>query len=552
MSYLILLRIGTNDRQETREESGPRLTIGRGTQSQLRLDHDAVAVEHARIDRGENGRYVLTDLGSVTGSYVNGKRIETAQLAAGDQIAIGPYLIKVELLQQLAGPLILDVRQIRAASEQAESVGADYAAAYGLSRSFFNKAILTWFCTGAALLVLAGVLIAGKTGTFRPGAVSSAHMLIADQCSQCHVPFGGPSEKNCVSCHQGPEHHANQVTTPSCQTCHVEHRDAPALVQVDNRQCVACHADLKTKDASPDKEKTPGGFAKRVTDFVEDHPEFSVSMTVGPTERRVRIGMNDRAGMARFQGAIKLNHMKHLGKTLVGQNRPLECIDCHQPAQDGRLMVPITFEAHCSGCHDSELRVPDSNCRVPHGSVEIVDQFLRFRISENLCQPVFPQLPERRLLYTFSKPQPPMTPSAAESVRLAENDLFRTKDLRCQFCHELTFLEGEPLAKVEKSAIPALWFAHAQFEHKAHRMLACSECHIGAEDSQKTADVLVPGKETCLLCHSKSERGGAFQEASAPTLCAACHLYHPKAEHHQWNFQKTLKDLGVARRDPTR
>jgi hypothetical protein len=513
------------------------------------LDHDAVAVEHACINQEENGRYVLTDLGSVTGSYINGKRIEKAQLAAGDQIAIGPYLIKVELLQQQAGPLILDVRQTRAAAEYTETVGADYAAAYGLSRTFFSKAILTWFCTGAALLALAGVLIAGRTGTFRPGGVSRAHMLIANQCFQCHVPFRGVSEKNCASCHQGPEHHANQVTTPTCQACHLEHRDAAALVQVDNRQCVACHSDLKTKDASPNDEKTPGGFAKKITDFVKDHPEFFVSMAMGPTEKRVRVSMNDRTGMGRFQGAIKLNHMNHLGKTLVGQNRPLECVDCHKPAQDGRLMVPITFEAHCSGCHDNELRVPGSNCRVPHGSVEIVDQYLKNRISENLCQPVPP--PQSRLLYTFSRPPPPMT-TTAESVLSAENDLFRTKDLRCQFCHALTFPEGEALPKVEKSTIPELWFAHARFDHKVHRMLDCVECHTRAQKSEETADVLVPGKETCLVCHSKSQRGGAVQEASAPTLCAACHLYHPKAEQPQWNFKKTLKDLGFARPDPRR
>jgi hypothetical protein len=322
------------------------------------------------------------------------------------------------------------------------------------------------------------------------------------------------------------------------------------LVQVDNRQCVACHADLKTKPASPDRAARSGGFAKRVTDFVEDHPEFSVSMTLGSTVQRIR--MNDAAGMARFQGAIKLNHLKHLEKILVGQKRRLDCVDCHRPAQDGRLIVPITFEAHCSGCHDDELQLPNSNCRAPHGSVEDVDDYLRNRISETLCKPVSPQLPEPRLIYTFSKPQPPMNLSTAEQVRNAENQLFRTKDLRCRFCHELTFSEGEPLPKVEKSAIPGIWFSHARFEHKAHRMLDCVECHAGAEKSQKTADLLVPGKATCLLCHSKAERGGALQEASAPTNCAACHVYHSEPKDDPWKFKKTLKDLGLTRRDARR
>jgi hypothetical protein len=116
----------------------------------------------------------------------------------------------------------------------------------------------------------------------------------------------------------------------------------------------------------------------------------------------------------------------------------------------------------------------------------------------------------------------------------------------------LSFPEGKSLPEVEKSTIPALWFSHARFEHKAHRMLDCAECHRAAEKSDKTSDVLVPGKSTCLLCHSKSQPSGAAQEASAPTRCAACHVYHSKAEDDRWKFKKTFEDLGVAPRDADR
>src|SRR5258708_38655233 len=68
---------------------GDSLLIGRGTNAGLRLDDDAVALEHARIERDAAG-YKLADLGSVTGTYLNGKPLENgAHLKDGDTVGIG-------------------------------------------------------------------------------------------------------------------------------------------------------------------------------------------------------------------------------------------------------------------------------------------------------------------------------------------------------------------------------------------------------------------------------------------------------------------------------
>ncbi|HSN87586.1 MAG TPA: FHA domain-containing protein, partial [Thermoanaerobaculia bacterium] len=71
---------------------GDVLLIGRGTNAGLRLDDEAVALEHARIERNPAG-YQLTDLGSVTGTYLNGKPLagRVVSLKDGDTIEIGPY-----------------------------------------------------------------------------------------------------------------------------------------------------------------------------------------------------------------------------------------------------------------------------------------------------------------------------------------------------------------------------------------------------------------------------------------------------------------------------
>lgn len=65
-------------------------TIGRAPQSDVFLDDITVSREHARIERTANG-LVLTDEGSLNGTYVNRQRIESAQLSDGDELQIGKY-----------------------------------------------------------------------------------------------------------------------------------------------------------------------------------------------------------------------------------------------------------------------------------------------------------------------------------------------------------------------------------------------------------------------------------------------------------------------------
>jgi pSer/pThr/pTyr-binding forkhead associated (FHA) protein len=67
------------------------VTIGREKGNTIRLTERNVSRAHARILK-RNGHYILEDLGSYNGVRVNGARIERqAELAAGDQVAIGNY-----------------------------------------------------------------------------------------------------------------------------------------------------------------------------------------------------------------------------------------------------------------------------------------------------------------------------------------------------------------------------------------------------------------------------------------------------------------------------
>jgi pSer/pThr/pTyr-binding forkhead associated (FHA) protein len=66
------------------------MTIGRAPQSDVFLDDITVSREHARLERTPNG-LVLTDQGSLNGTYVNRERIESARLADGDELQVGKY-----------------------------------------------------------------------------------------------------------------------------------------------------------------------------------------------------------------------------------------------------------------------------------------------------------------------------------------------------------------------------------------------------------------------------------------------------------------------------
>jgi len=63
---------------------------GRDPQSTLFLDDISVSRSHARIEMQDNG-FVIRDMESLNGTYLNGERVEEADLAAGDEIQIGRF-----------------------------------------------------------------------------------------------------------------------------------------------------------------------------------------------------------------------------------------------------------------------------------------------------------------------------------------------------------------------------------------------------------------------------------------------------------------------------
>lgn len=528
MPYRIRRKL--QDRLDTKDVAGSRLVIGKGPNADLRLEHDAVALEHAWIQE-EAGHYTLIDRKSATGTYLKGKRIEKAPLADGDRITIGPFLLNVHLSGFAADALSLDVSPIAESTEPkqatAKSQRIDYAAAYALSQKFLNKTFLTVILTVGGVAVLAGFLFAAKGRIFRPGAVSDAHAMFANDCGRCHVPWGGVTEQTCQECHAGPVHHKEQAFAPTCMSCHPEHQGQKFLARAGNQNCVQCHANLKTKGNGPSQ------FQGKITDFSRDHPEFAVALKNDGGEKRLRL--NETTARQSDFSKIKLNHEVHLKPGLKSPKGSVQlaCKDCHTPAVDGRLMKPVTYEVHCKDCHELGFDDQYPKRQVPHAEPEAVHAYLLRVYAEFPDERVsYPEAPRRfPLLISPEK----INPSLLQRIRRAESQLY---GVTCKECHEVNQKSGA-LAEIEKPRIPVVWLAHARFSHKPHRILACASCHEGVFKSKETADVLLPGIETCRSCHRQQlfER----QQATATTECAACHVYHNKTEERDWDGRFDVK-----------
>jgi hypothetical protein len=403
------------------------------------------------------------------------------------------------------------------------------------------RAVLSICVPVVALLWLGWYALGRNNRVYSSGKMSSAHAVLTAQCSSCHVKEANSfsakaTDKSCDSCHDAPFHHANQVFTPTCASCHREHRGHLRLAVTADISCTQCHANLRTIGASTH-------FTTDITRFNGGHPEFAILHNRGSDP-----------------GTIKLNHFVHLKRNLRGPNGPvqLDCEDCHRtvrpeagfrfgssqaqdvpiaqkaipPSMDASraYMSPVTYAKHCIACHGLQFdaRFQES---VPHDTPEVIHAFLVQKFQQYI-----PNHPAE-LRETAShrnipqKPIPPdvrvLTPQQWVTLRVGESEELLWRKT-CAQCHALSFKANAALPTVAKSHITQRWFQHAVFDHDTHKFMKCVECHASALKSQETADVLLPGIQTCERCH----RGG---REAAESRCFECHTYH------DWKMEKPVK-----------
>jgi pilus assembly protein CpaF len=100
---IVISEKGGAERRELFDQ--PELNIGRVQGNELTLPKGNVSKRHARLVYRDN-RFIVTDLNSTNGTYVNRRRINQATIVRqGDRIYIGDFVIRVEAQDEPSGLL---------------------------------------------------------------------------------------------------------------------------------------------------------------------------------------------------------------------------------------------------------------------------------------------------------------------------------------------------------------------------------------------------------------------------------------------------------------
>jgi len=403
---------------------------------------------------------------------------------------------------------------------------------------------------------------------YSSGRMSEAHAVLEAECAACHVQTAGAfsaaaSDTACLSCHDGPMHHASEKGSPACATCHQEHRGRVNIIAARNQSCAECHGDLETNAGA-------ARFEKHIYSLEEGHPEFAAA----------RGGASD-------PGTIKVNHAIHMKPIRRGPNGPnvqLECGNCHRhagaeadltygdakyraavsykesdealgvdsqtlrpakAASERELMAPVKFSNACAGCHllTFDKRFDDG---VPHDKPEAVHAFLVKRFSDYIAghpgELHEARDPGRDLT---GEPLQPATRVYTRDewigakISDAEELLWRKT---CKQCHALASGAGQnSLPAVEPARTTVKWMPHARFDHDGHRGFSCASCHEKALTSTQSSDVLLPGIASCKTCHAPGPE-------HAESRCFECHTYHDWAKRKEVKPTFTLPALRTGAR----
>jgi pSer/pThr/pTyr-binding forkhead associated (FHA) protein len=501
---------------------GAVLRIGRGTSAEVRSENPAVALEHAAIEEDASG-FTITDKGSITGTYVNRKPVETIRLAKGDVIEIGDLHIEVQLAEP-ERPLFLRVSSTATAARgrgegmaddegvlprSAPAGGAvrapriDYANAYRLRRTWFTKLSLAALVAIAALTIVTQLMLPGAQTAFMPGGLSSAHARaqgpdgrpIANDCHACHDPWRGVNDASCSSCHAREPHAASEARTPPCITCHAEHRGMAKLAAGADSRCVSCHRDLTSHVIAGAALRPAVAHVASFGD--EGHPDFTFPPD-GDT--------------------LRFNHRLHLQAGGIfngaGKREVLACTNCHALVESrGKAdPKPLRFATDCQRCHKLTFDPRYAEAEVPHGGDPgLVYGFILATYAGR--RDVTGKSPDelRRILTARTEATPD------ERAVLNAEQVIKTK---CTLCHELRRVNGQLAAT--PPALRARWLEHAKFTHGTHRNVDCETCHDAARKSAVTSDVLMPSRNDCVGCHGAAG-------ARAATTCVTCHEYHERS-----------------------
>jgi hypothetical protein len=549
------------------------ISIGRGADQLIQICDSRLSVAHAVIEQ-RGGALSLRAL-TEHSILVNGSPQRRAALARGDVLSLANATLRVEdvradgvIVLRLDLPaegaidpaLAADARSLKEAGMRAAP------AAWALGLSVLALALLWPLMTSLNTPLrapLRNAPLVPSDALWQPGSLHTAHQSIGGDCNACHgEAFDRVADRACGSCHPGTQHHVPQdspararFASMHCADCHVEHARPSRLVDLGSRPCIGCHANLSKFD--------PQTSLQDVSDFGGGHPDFSLAMLepvrvpVSESESESESASESASAPGRGSGPgdadlvwrtrmipasfrpkaeehsnLKFSHKVHMdGRGIKSPDgeQVLTCADCHRTDAGGRHMAPIRMEQHCARCHSLQFDEHDAATAVPHGSLKLMVTALEAHFSRMFLysdagaerraerrrpggeQTVISRDEQRRALEWTTR----------ESLQAAHELLEKRV---CVECHTVVMLPGATgfdRWRVEPVKLASSWMPRAQFSHTAHRSSTCITCHVTADTSRSSSDVLMPHIGQCQVCH-----GGSHDGRRLASDCGMCHRLH--------------------------
>jgi len=514
------------------------ILIGRGTGSDIHLTSRMVSFRHALITLRDETLYVENLEPLHHSVKVNHRTIEKASLKAGDVLKIGDVTLEVISRDGIWG--LLEKRQGPYADE--ESRLGKTIDRLTLSKRFPSIFMISLVFAALILFLFLYEPLRGDNPTvWMTGPLAEAHRNLEEDCQACHVQAFQKVDGNaCSQCHAHQKHAAglplvfgkSADSRINCLTCHREHTEKRNIVSRNPSLCLNCHRNIG--------EVAPRSSLVSIRGFDETHPELTL----------LAQGEKDSAN-------IKFNHKIHLEKVPVSvpgteEKRSMNCNDCHSPVPPGNYMERIEYKNMCILCHPLAIDTPSQTLGIPHASPAIIRALLKSPVdlinypgNQTGKDAKFPQTnvgDESDKVKSKIQNKKQALEKYVNWVRQAggrseiEAQIFYEEKGGCVQCH---YLDSDPadsskpvngqvnrdqrssdqnLPQVRRPEILRKFLSAAQFNHKKHDSLGCEFCHIGALESEKASDLLMPSIQVCSSCHANPE--------SHLSDCIQCHLFH--------------------------
>ena len=175
-----------------------------------------------------------------------------------------------------------------------------------------------------------------------PGALSTAHAALEEDCAGCHTPVAGADDAKCIGCHANATTLLQRQPTAfhadigNCSQCHVEHRGRDANLRLMDHEALA-HIGLERLGS---QERT-ADLEQQILHWVNAHPSGSAPTSSHPEASPLEATL--------ICSTCHASKQPHAG--LFGE----ECAACHatQRWTIERFQHPSPRSTDCVQCHQA-------------------------------------------------------------------------------------------------------------------------------------------------------------------------------------------------------